>query len=51
MLKKLDVDLESYQNIDGKKEFSMMRLFDHLSTLLNLSDLKLNFESSTLTNY
>ena len=29
----------------------MMRMFDNLSTLHNLSDLKINFDSSTLTNH
>ncbi len=48
MLKKLDIDLESYENKTGMPKQDMMRLFYNLETLKNLTNLKFNFDSSTL---
>ena len=45
MLRKLDVDLESYE---GKAD--IMKLFDNLDTLKNLKSLKFNFDSSRINN-
>jgi hypothetical protein len=48
MLKRLDIDLESYENKTGLPKQDMMRLFYNLETLKNLTNLKFNFDSSTL---
>ena len=50
MLKKLDVDLEAYENKQKSLDNSFMTLFQNLNTLKNLKVLKVNFDSSDLSN-
>ncbi len=48
MLKKLEIDLESYENKTNLQSQNKMKLFRNLQTLKNLKSLKLNFDSSNI---